>query len=134
LEELGVRMDKPWVKLSERHRKAILEGTGERTYHVDWNSKSGSGSFDVKWEGLIQRLMRRFKSTQSERAKSWYAQFMGNRRCSTCAGSRLRGESAHVFVGDHSLVELSAMTVSEARQFFLWKRRPQGLDTGGARE
>jgi excinuclease ABC subunit A len=63
--------------------------------------------------------MRRFKSTQSERAKSWYAQFMGNRRCSTCAGSRLRGESAHVFVGDHSLVELSAMTVSEARQFFL---------------
>jgi excinuclease ABC subunit A len=63
--------------------------------------------------------MRRFSSTQSESAKTWYAQFMGTARCSSCAGLRLRPESAAVRVGGRSIVELGALTIEEARSFFL---------------
>ncbi|HEY5658106.1 MAG TPA: excinuclease ABC subunit UvrA, partial [Myxococcota bacterium] len=59
-----------------------------------------------------------FRQTESDRAKRWYAQFIGDAVCSSCGGSRLRAESAAVRVGGRSIVEVSALTVEEARAFF----------------
>jgi len=61
----------------------------------------------MTWEGVIPRLSRRFKDTGSERAKAWYAQWIGDATCSSCGGSRLRKESASVRVGGRTLVEVS---------------------------
>jgi excinuclease ABC subunit A len=73
--------------------------------------------------------MRRFKETSSERAKKWYAQFLANASCTTCDGARLRAESAAVKVGGRSIVEVSALTVDAACEFF----RGIGL-TGAAKQ
>jgi excinuclease ABC subunit A len=62
--------------------------------------------------------MRRFRETTSESAKRWYAQFLADTACSTCAGTRLRPESASVRVGGRSIVELSALTIDQVRGFF----------------
>ncbi|HEY6726463.1 MAG TPA: excinuclease ABC subunit UvrA [Polyangiaceae bacterium] len=118
MKQLGVNMKLPWKKLPARDRRAVLYGTGDKSYLMRWSGKSGQGSFKVKWEGLVPRLMRRFNSTGSERSKAWYAQFMGNATCPECQGSRLRAESAHVRVGDKTLVEVGAMTVDEALAFY----------------
>src|SRR5690606_10345568 len=74
--------------------------------------------FQVTWEGVIPKLMRRFKQTQSERARKWYSQFMGDTVCSACSGGRLRPESAAVRVGGKTLVELSGLTVAAASELF----------------
>jgi excinuclease ABC subunit A len=118
LEQLGIDMDKPWRKLSQRHRAFVLHGSGERKFAVTWKSKSGSGEFEVAWEGLLPRLMRRFRDTRSDRAKRWYSQFIGDQPCTTCGGTRLRPESAAVRVGGKTIVEVSAFTVDEAHAFF----------------
>jgi excinuclease ABC subunit A len=116
--QLGVDMDRPWTRLPKRHRDALLYGAGARTFRVKWSGRTGRGFFDQEWEGIVPRLERRFSQTSSERAKRWYAQFLGSASCSSCDGTRLRPESAAVRVGSRTIVEISALTVVEARQFF----------------
>jgi excinuclease ABC subunit A len=118
LKQLGIDCRSPWRKLPAAQRRMLLSGTGDKTYRVNWRGSSGKGSFDVCWEGLVNRLMRRFKKTQSENAKRWYARFMGDAICSTCSGSRLRRESAAVRVAGKTLVDVSKMTVEEAIRHF----------------
>ena len=62
--------------------------------------------------------MRRFRDTKSEGMKRWYGKYMANTACTTCHGTRLRIESAAVRVAGRTLVEISGMTVDEARTFF----------------
>ncbi len=118
VDKLGIDMDKPWRQLSKKHRELLLHGAGERRFRVTWAGKTGRGSFDVEWEGVLPRLMRRFKQTHSERAKRWYGQWLADTQCSTCDGTRLRAESAAVRVGAATIVEISSLTVAEAKAFF----------------
>ena len=119
LAQLKISTTKSWRRLTDRQRKEILYGTGERRYRVKWTSKSGGGGqFDTTWEGLIPRLMRRFRETKSEGMKRWYGKYMADTACMTCLGTRLRIESAAVRVANRTLVEISSMTVDEARVFF----------------
>jgi excinuclease ABC subunit A len=116
--QLGIDVDRPWRRLPARQRDLLLYGSGDRSFRVEWQDKTGKGQFDLTWEGVIPRLERRFKQTESDRAKRWYAQFIGDAVCSSCSGMRLRPESAAVRISDHTLVEITAFTVEEAREFF----------------
>jgi len=113
-EQLGVDLHKPWKKLPAKHRDAILNGTGERRFDVTWEN----GQMRIRFEGVMPRLMRRFQQTQSERAKRWYGQFLATKPCSECSGARLRPESAAVRVGGQTIVQVSALTIEAARDFF----------------
>jgi len=115
---MKIDCNKPWNKLSKKARQTMLYGTGDKRYRVTWKGKKGHGQLDITYEGLVNRLMRRFSKTRSERAKRWYGQYMGNASCPTCRGLRLREESAAVYVGGKSIVELCAMTVDDTRSFF----------------
>jgi excinuclease ABC subunit A len=116
--QLGIDMQRPWRRIPKKQREWLLHGTGERRFKVKWAGKTGKGTFEMAWEGVLPRLMRRFKETGSEGAKRWYGQFLGDARCRSCDGARLRAESAAVRVGGRTLVEVSAFTVDEARAFF----------------
>jgi len=118
IQKIGVDPDKPWKSLPKKHKQALMYGTGERRYKVSWKGKTGQGSFDSKWEGAIPRLMRRFKEARSERAKKWYGQWLANTRCSNCRGARLRPEAAAVRMSGKTIVDVSSLTVEEARLFF----------------
>jgi len=116
--QLGIDPKRPWRELPKRQRNLLLHGAGERRFRVRWSGKSGQGSFDQAWEGVLPRLARRFREASSERAKQWYAQWIGQAQCSECGGSRMRPESAAVRVGDRTLVEISALIVDDALAFF----------------
>src|SRR5690606_7501698 len=119
LRQLGVPFDVPWRRIPKRLRDQVLYGTGDRQYRVRWiGKKGGKATFVMEWEGVVPRLMRRFRETTSESAKRWYAQFLADTACSSCGGSRLRPESAAVRVGGRSIVELSALTIDQVRAFF----------------
>jgi excinuclease ABC subunit A len=119
LKQLGVPFDVPWRRIPKRLREQVLHGTGERQFSVRWaGKKGGKATFVMDWEGVLPRLMRRFRETTSESAKRWYAQFLADTACSTCGGTRLRPESAAVRVGGRSIVELSALTIDQVRAFF----------------
>jgi len=121
-EAMGIDMDRPWRKLPKRQRDILLYGSGDREFTIEWEDDSGEGTFDMPWEGAIPRLMRRFLQASTERAKRWHAQWIGNARCSSCQGYRLRPESGAVRLGSakqgRTIIEVSAMTVDDARRYF----------------
>jgi excinuclease ABC subunit A len=118
LKALEIPVDVAIKRLGKKQRQMLIWGTGDRTYKLGWKGKSGQGSWEVTWEGVVPRMEKRFSQTKSERARQWCVQFMSETTCRACGGGRLRPESAAVRVGKTTLVELSSYTVAQALAFF----------------
>lgn len=116
--QFGIDFDMPWAKLPKKHKAILLKGTGDKEIKVRWKTKRSSGSYSFVYEGLLERLMRRYQETQSEDMKLWYARFMSNRRCESCDGKRLKPEVLGVKIKDKSIMDVSSMTIGEACAFF----------------
>ena len=115
--EYGVELDKPWRELSETSQKLLLYGTDKRVT-VHFKGKRGSGTWEMRHEGICRETERRWKETSSPRMRAWYASFFAERECSTCHGTRLRPESAAVQVGDKRISELSSLAVRDLTRWF----------------
>ena len=117
--ELEVPLDVPWKKLTKAQQKLVLYGTGEQRLKVQWKGKNGgAGSWNMRFQGVINTLERRMKETQSEAARQNYAQYFRSAPCGTCGGSRLRPEAHAVTVAEKSIVEIVSMTVADACELF----------------
>ncbi|MFT7133847.1 MAG: excinuclease ABC subunit A, partial [Cyclobacteriaceae bacterium] len=113
--QLKIPLNKPWNKLTKAQQNKVLNGTGEARYTINWGSH---GITQSRHEGLLIRLMRRFRNTRSEGMKRWYSQFLANTPCSSCNGVRLRPESAAVRVADRTIVDISSLTIDQTADFF----------------
>jgi len=113
-----ISLDKPWNKLTERQRKVLLYGTGNKRVEVKWQGQNSSGSWAMRYEGLLVQLERRYRDTNSERARRHYEAFFRAIACASCHGTRLRAESRAVFIGDISISNVTHMTVGAASAHF----------------
>jgi excinuclease ABC subunit A len=124
-EEFGIDLDKPWRELSKEQQKLILHGAGERRVEVKWEGRHGSGQWAIRFEGILNTLMRRYKQTVSEQMREYYERFLRESHCHACSGGRLRAESRAVYLLSpddgpprYSLPEVVSMTVGEAVSLF----------------
>jgi excinuclease ABC subunit A len=101
---LGIDLDTPWSKLPKRDRDVVLHGT----------EAAGVKSYRIHWEGVLNQLYRRFKSTGSEAMRRYYMRFFSDKPCPACQGERLRPESRAVRIRGVGIVELSRKTIREA--------------------
>jgi excinuclease ABC subunit A len=116
-EQWGVNFDTPWNRLPRRQKDLLLYGSGGRELKVSWNAEKIQGSYTTTYEGLLNTLMRRYKQTESENAKKYYGRFLSTRPCDACHGRRLKPEVLAVKVGGHSIIDVTEMTIREARDF-----------------
>ncbi|HYS18982.1 MAG TPA: excinuclease ABC subunit UvrA [Candidatus Binatia bacterium] len=94
-------LETPWSELRKPVRDVILHG--ER---------------DGGFEGVVKTLERRYRETSSEDARAEIEQFMTERPCPACKGSRLRPESLGVKIAGRSIAEVVRQTIKEAAAFF----------------
>jgi excinuclease ABC subunit A len=94
-------LETPWSELRKPVRDVILHG--ER---------------DGGFEGVIKTLERRYRETSSEDARAEIEQFMTERPCPACRGSRLRPESLGVKIAGRSIAEVVRQTIKDAGRFF----------------
>ena len=108
-------LDTPFEKLPKRQRELILYGGGAGK---EFTMRFSTGStWKMEWEGLVNKLMRSFKGTQSETMRRYYMKFFSDKPCQACQGERLRPESRAVKLHGKSIVELSRLTIGDALQF-----------------
>ncbi|MBW2277314.1 MAG: excinuclease ABC subunit UvrA, partial [Deltaproteobacteria bacterium] len=117
-----------WKDLPEKHRELLLHGTNEEIEFTVM--KEGSKlSFKRGFEGVIPNLERRRREYERRKREGGGAEthdylsdefyrYMSHSRCEECDGARLRSESLHVMVGDHSIADVSRMTIRECIKFF----------------
>jgi excinuclease ABC subunit A len=115
-----VDLDTPWNKLPKTKQQQVLYGLGDKKIRVTWG-KEGSeshGSWGVRFEGILNSLMRRYRETSSEPMREHYRKFMSEAHCDACGGKRLRPESLAVRVGSESIAGVTEKTVREAHMHF----------------
>ncbi len=117
-ETYGIDMDTPWQRLPKRHREILLEGTGEERHRVSYRNRYGRRrNYEVRYEGILDNLQRRYEETDSEHTRERIEGYMAMQDCPDCGGARLRPESLAVTVGGISIHEF---TEKSARAALEW--------------
>ena len=106
--------------LPERHRDILFQGVPDgEDIDVKLRSKTGSvWKFTVDWRGIVTFLQERYRKTDSDSVRRDIEAYMAQRPCGACKGARLRSEALSVTVSDHSISNVSGMTIDDAIVFF----------------
>ncbi|MBN1444965.1 MAG: excinuclease ABC subunit UvrA, partial [Candidatus Omnitrophica bacterium] len=77
-----------------------------------------NGSEEHGFEGVIPNLERLFHQTESQYRKEEILKYIREVTCPLCKGGRLKKESMAVRVAGKSIMEVTAMSIKEAKKFF----------------
>lgn len=128
----GFSLDVPVNKLSKSAIEIVLYGMGEEKITV----KGEEGNeFETTYEGVVPNLMRRYKETDSDYARSEIERYMIQKQCPVCLGKRLKPESLSVFVAGKNIHEVVSYTINEGFRFFTeLASDPKAHEDFGAKE
>jgi len=107
-----------WRDLPEEFRRVLLYGSGGEEIAFSYAGVNSSYQTRRPFEGVIPNLERRFRETDSARAREMITEFMASRPCPACGGARLRPESCAVRVGGETITGVTALSISKACDFF----------------
>ncbi|MBA2875758.1 excinuclease ABC subunit UvrA [Thermaerobacillus caldiproteolyticus] len=115
----GIDMDVPVKELPKHQLDKILYGSnGEKIYFRYENDFGQVREQYIEFEGVIPNVERRYRETSSDYIREQMEKYMADQPCPTCKGNRLKKESLAVFVGGKHIGEVTALSVTEALDFF----------------
>ena len=118
-----IDMDKPWHRLSAKHRGMLLEKGLEGRVKVRYTNRFGrSRTYSARFEGLLPYLRRRHQEAESDTQREQIEGYMRQVHCPQCGGARLNDLSLAVMVDGHSIRDVCALSIGEAAKIL------QGLD------
>jgi excinuclease ABC subunit A len=117
-EAYEIDLDKPWSKLKKLEKEVFLYGTGAERHQVSYTNRFGRRrSYQVRFEGIVNNLERRYEETDSESNRERIEGYMAEQPCPDCKGARLRPESLAVKVGGISIAEFSQRSARAASEW-----------------
>ncbi len=102
LRKLGINPRTPFKELPKRAKNILLYGTTQ----------------EFEFEGIIRHLERRFLEDESERIREEIEEFIVEKPCPACKGSRLRDEALAVLIDGKSIWDITNMPVGKAKEWF----------------
>ncbi|HVN55819.1 MAG TPA: excinuclease ABC subunit UvrA [Anaerolineaceae bacterium] len=98
----------------------ILYGTGGEEILVHINGRNDrQSSFRTTFEGVVPNLERRYRETNSEYIRSKITEYMCDRPCQVCKGTRLRPEALAVTVENANIVDVTTWPVQHTLNWAL---------------
>ena len=122
-EHAGIPLDVPYEQLSAKHRRTLLQGTGD-----DWidvfapgkQSRDVRPQFRFQYKGLYPALEEASRHSPSFRARLEH--LIDEVPCSTCGGSRLRDDASAVRLRKRTIDEVCQTPLGTLVQdFSTWK-------------
>lgn len=111
----GFSMDVPVRELTHEQLDKILYGTGDELIRVRYQNQFGQWrEYETTFEGVIPNQLRRYKETDSDYIRQEIESLMTTRPCPVCKGQRLKPEALAVTVADKNIVQVTAMSVTQA--------------------
>ena len=114
----GFSLRAPVAELAAEHVDILLNGTEERIPVSVKAARDESRTFTVDFEGVIPNLQRRYKETDSDYMRQEIERFMTVQPCPACQGARLKPESLSVTINAHTIAQVTAFAVKDARAWF----------------
>jgi len=106
----GINLNVPLRKIPKEKLNIILNGTGNEIFKIKYKGNN----YDVKFEGVINNLERKYKETTSEFTKKEIEKYMIKEPCPTCHGMRLNDEALNVTILGKTIFEISDMPIYES--------------------
>lgn len=115
-----IPVDKPYHALSTSQKRILLHGSGSEKVTIQWRSHTGEGRghFVKQFEGVIPSLLRRYRETSSEDVRRWVENFMSQKKCPACKGTRLKPESLSILINGVNIGKLCTMSIENTKKFF----------------
>ncbi|MEQ8409615.1 MAG: excinuclease ABC subunit UvrA [Gammaproteobacteria bacterium] len=118
-EHFGFSIDTPFKKLSKKHRKVILHGSGDEVVDFHYvNDRGDRVTRSYPFEGILPNMERRYRETESSMVREELAKYLSSQSCPDCEGTRLKQDARHVLIKGKNLPSITNMTVSHATEYF----------------
>ena len=115
----GIDMDVPIKDLPEQQLDKILYGSGQEAIRFRYENDFGQvRDNQIKFEGVIRNIERRFRETSSDYVREQMEKYMAEQPCPRCKGYRLKEETLAVKIADKHIGEVTAFSIEEAQHFF----------------
>ncbi|MBA2781145.1 excinuclease ABC subunit UvrA [Billgrantia kenyensis] len=112
-------LETPWQDLARHEKDIILYGSGDDDIAFSYvNDRGRRVTREHPFEGVLPNMQRRYRETESSMVREELARYIADRPCPSCHGTRLRKESRHVFVDEHTLPQIVQLPIGEAWDYF----------------
>jgi len=117
-DDLEFDLKTPWKKLPADTREAILNGT-DFEVEVKWRSRYGREMrYTSGFEGVLPYIERKYLESDSDWARSKWANYLREVPCPSCHGARLRPEVLAVKVHGKSIHDVAQISLGDSHEFF----------------
>ena len=112
-------IETPFSELSTKLQNIVLYGSGKDKIEFFYANSRGMQIKKLhRFEGVLPNLERRYRETESSAVREELSKFLNSQACPDCGGTRLNEAARHVFICDHSLPEITSLSVGHVREFF----------------
>ena len=112
-------IETPFNELPKKLQDVVLHGSGKDKVDFFYaNSRGMQVRKTHRFEGVLPNLERRYRETESSAVREELSKFLNSQNCPECHGTRLNVAARHVFINDHSLPEITSLSVGHVREFF----------------
>ncbi len=112
-------LDAPFRDLPERVRQVVLHGGDESITFTFRGLRAKPYQKTQPFEGVLPSMARRYRESESPVIREELSKYLSMQPCPDCGGARLKQAARHVFVADVSLPVATAMSIAEAKRFFV---------------
>lgn len=109
-------IERPWEQLEDEIKEHVLYGTGEAVWDVTWEfktkSKTGTQSLSAKWLGFCNYIDDEYQRKLHNKNIKDMEALLHAVDCPTCEGSRLKPELLNTKFLEHTIHDLSQLSIS----------------------
>lgn len=105
----------PFNALPSKIQEIILNGSG--TEEIDFEYFGSNGKVVQRthaFEGILPNLERRYRETESQSMREELSKYLTSCPCQACGGARLNPAARNVLIDDHSIDQVTAMSIEDA--------------------
>ncbi len=109
-------LDTPIKTIPKEAIEAILYGIQEE-FQIESKTLGITRNYKLDFEGVAHFIENQFKENTSTKITRWAKDFMEEKTCSECSGTRLRKESLYFKIDDKNIGDVSGMDLESLGQW-----------------
>jgi excinuclease ABC subunit A len=106
-DHFAIPLDVPVRDLSPQQMRILLNGSGDEQVTVQYRNREGhTRNYGTRYEGVIPNLWRRYNESTSDYVREKLEEYMIDRPCRACGGTRLQPVARAVDIGGMTIVDI----------------------------
>ncbi len=106
------------VKTIPEHALNIILYGSDEMFKVKTEPNNKSFNYSLSFEGIVNFLARQNDDSTSPSMNTWIEDFMNEKVCPECTGTRLKKEAQYFKIGNKNIADLAQLDISELKKWF----------------